>query len=280
MKKQILLQADIAKFEKHLRKEEKSRNTIQKYVRDVMAFYSFAGERNITKELALEYKRSLEKQYTATSVNSMLAAVNALFAFLGCNACKLKTVKIQKLTYRPDEKDLAENEFNRLLSAAERKKKTRLCMILITILGMGVRVSELRYVTVEAVKSGKATVTCKGKTRTVFIVKKLQKKLLRYIREQGIKSGSVFITRTGRAMDRINIWREMKSICKEAHVNPSKVFPHNLRHLFAKVFYRAKKDIAKLADFLGHSNINTTKIYIMTTCNEYINDLNDIELMI
>ncbi len=280
MKQKILTQAQIEKFKKHLISEEKSRNTIEKYIRDVTAFSVFTMGRSVTKDLVLTYKKSLEEQYTPTSVNSMLAAINSLFEYLGWDDCKVKTIKIQKPTCRPEEKDLNKNEFDRLINACERKRKTRLYFILLTIFCMGIRISELQFVTVEAVRDGKAVVRCKGKTRTVFIVSKLQKKLLRYIAEQHITTGSIFITRTGKPIDRTNIWKEMKAICKDAHVNPSKVFPHNLRHLFAKVFYKAQKDLAKLADFLGHSNINTTKIYVMTTCDEHKNVLENVRFFI
>ena len=281
MKPKALSLLHILKFKENLLQEEKSPNTIDKYIRDVQAFYLFADERNITKDLAIQYKQNLlDKGYSVRSINSMLASLNGFFSFLGWSDCKLKAIKAQKQIYCPEDKELKREEYERLVQAAEKKGNMRLSLLLQAICGMGMRVSEVKYVTAEAVKRGEAIVTCKGKTRTVFIVKKLRKKLLRYIAKQQIESGSIFITRTGKPMSRVNIWREMKAICKEAHVSPRKVFPHNLRHLFARTFYKMKKDIAKLADILGHSSINTTKIYVMTTVNEYIRDMEEMRLVI
>ena len=203
------------------------------------------------------------------SVNAMLAGLNGLFAFHGWHDLKVKTLKLQQQVYCPEEKELTKQEYARLCRTAERRKNQRLSLILQTICGTGIRVSELRYITVEAAKQGEAVVNCKAKTRTVFLVKALRQKLLRYAAEQGIESGMIFVTRTGKPIDRTNIWREMKSLCQEAGVNPEKVFPHNLRHLFARVFYGIEKDIAKLADILGHSSIDTTRIYIISTGTEH-----------
>ena len=281
MKPRILSAADIAGFERHLRREEKSENTIKKYLRDVKLFCEFVRDKKITKDLAVKYKQSLlERKYSARSINSMLASVNGLFDFLGLSECKVKTVKTQKQIYCPEEKELTKQEYARLVSAAQRQGNGRLSMVLQTICGTGIRVSELNYITVESLKSSNAVVRCKGKTRTVFIVKELQKKLLRYISKQQIKTGCIFITRTGKPISRTNIWREMKALCKEANVNPAKVFPHNLRHLFARVFYNIEKDIAKLADILGHSNINTTRIYIVSTGAEHMRRMERMRLII
>ena len=177
----------------------------------------------------------------------------------------MKSIKLQRQIYCPEEKELTREKYARLCRTAKAKHNERLNLIIQTICGTGIRVSELQYITVEAVRCGEAIVSLKGKTRTVFIVKELQKKLLRYIAEQKIKSGSIFVTRTGKPISRTNIWREMKSLCIDANVNPNKVFPHNLRHLFARTFYGIEKDIAKLADILGHSSIDTTRIYIIAT---------------
>ena len=193
----------------------------------------------------------------------------SLFAFLGWMDCMVKSIKLQRQIYCPEEKELTKAEYIRLVNTAKQKGNERLNLILQTICGTGIRVSELQFISVEAVKRGKAVVSLKGKTRTVFLVRELQKKLLRYVAEQHIKSGCIFITRSGRPISRTNIWREMKSLCVQAGVNPQKVFPHNLRHLFARVFYGIEKDIAKLADILGHSSINTTRIYIISTGNEH-----------
>ena len=259
----------ILNFENHLSEQEKSPTTIEKYIRDVRAFSAFAGRKTITKETVILYKKHLQESYAVRSVNSMLASVNSLFAFLGWHDLKVKSLKLQQQVFCPEEKELTKAEYYRLCTAAKHKHNKRLNLILQTICGTGIRVSELQYITVEAVKHGEAVVNCKAKTRTIFIVRELKQKLLRYAAEQGIKSGMIFVTRTGKPISRTNIWREMKSLCKEANVNPQKVFPHNLRHLFARVFYAIEKDIAKLADILGHSSINTTRIYIISTGTEH-----------
>ena len=204
----------------------------------------------------------------------MLASINSLFSFLGWHDLKVKSLKLQQQVFCPEEKELTKAEYARLCRAAERKHNERLNLILQTICGTGIRVSELQYITVEAVKQGEAVVNCKAKTRSVFIVKELKQKL------QNIKSGMIFVTRTGKPISRTNIWREMKALCEEASVNPQKVFPHNLRHLFARVFYGIEKDIAKLADILGHSSINTTRIYIISTGTEHRQRMENMQLII
>lgn len=280
MKGHYLTEELIQRFKKHLREEEKSENTIEKYLRDVRAFSLYAdGE--ITKETVIAYKQCLiDNGYAVRSINSMLASLNSLFSFHGWNDCKVKSIKLQRQIYCPEEKELTKAEYTRLVNTAKQRGNERLNLVLQTICGTGIRVSELQFITVEAVKNSEATVSLKGKTRSVFIVKELQKKLLRYAAEQGIKSGCIFITRTGKPMSRTNIWREMKKLCVQANVNPSKVFPHNLRHLFARVFYGIEKDIAKLADILGHSSINTTRVYIITTGNEHRKRMENMRLII
>lgn len=281
MKGRILTSEAIQSFKKYLREEEKSENTIKKYIRDILAFMDFAGEDKISKETVIAYKDKLfSESYAVRSINSMLASLNCLFSFLSWMDCRVKSIKLQRQIYCPEEKELTKAEYMRLVNTAKQKGNERLNLILQTICGTGIRVSELQYITVETVKSGKAVVSLKGKTRTVFIVKELQKKLLRYAAEQGIISGAIFITRTGRPMSRTNIWREMKGLCEQAGVNPKKVFPHNLRHLFARVFYGIEKDIAKLADILGHSSINTTRIYIISTGNEHRKRMENMRLIL
>lgn len=270
MKEKALTDKAIGRFKAHLCMAEKSGNTVEKYLRDVRAFIKFAGGGEVTKETVIAYKnRLISEHYTARSVNSMLASLNSLFAFLGWSDCKVKTIKFQRRTYCPAEKELTRAEYGRLVNAAKRKGNERLNLILQTICGTGIRVSELPFITVEAAKQGEAIVSLKGKTRSVFIVKDLQKKLRRYAAAQGITNGMIFVTRTGKQINRTNIWREMKKLCAAAGVNPQKVFPHNLRHLFARVFYGIEKDIAKLADILGHSSIDTTRIYIISTGTEH-----------
>ena len=266
----ILTEKSVEDFVYFLRNEEKSRNTVEKYLRDAKAFFAFLKGEEVTKETVIAYKqRLLENGYAPRSVNSVLASLNSLFAFLGWHDCRVKALKLQRQIFCPEEKELTKAEYERLCRAAKEKHNERLNLILQTICGTGIRVSELSFITAEAVKSGEAVVSLKGKTRTVFLVKPLQKKLLRYLAEQKIQSGPVFVTRTGKPMSRTNIWREMKGLCGEAGVNPQKVFPHNLRHLFARVFYGIEKDIAKLADILGHSSIETTRIYIISTGTEH-----------
>lgn len=281
MKGQILSNKAVEDFEKYLYKEEKSENTIQKYLHDVQAFMMFAGENEITKEAVIAYKNKLiNEHYAVRSINSMLASLNSFFMYLGWSDCKVKSIKLQRHVYCPEEKELTKSEYIRLVNTAKQKGNARLNLILQTICGTGIRVSELQFITVEAIKNGEAVVSLKGKTRSVFIVKELRKKLLRYIAEQKIQSGAVFITRTGKPISRTNIWREMKNLCEQASVNPKKVFPHNLRHLFARTFYGIEKDIAKLADILGHSSINTTRIYIISTGTEHRKRMENMHLIV
>lgn len=281
MKGRILTEKIIGDFSCCLKSEEKSENTIGKYLRDVQAFAAYLGGAAVTKEAVIAYKNKLlSENYAVRSINSMLASLNSLFSFLGWTDCRVKSIKLQRQIYCPEEKELTKAEYMRLVNAAKQKGNERLNLILQTICGTGIRVSELQYITVEAVKRGEAVVSLKGKTRSVFIVKELRKKLLRYAAEQGIQSGSIFITRTGKPISRTNIWREMKGLCEQAGVNPQKVFPHNLRHLFARVFYGIEKDIAKLADILGHSSINTTRIYIVSTGNEHRQRLENMRLIL
>ena len=281
MKGRILTEKMVADFSAYLKSEEKSENTIEKYLRDVRAFSVYLNGDEITKEAVIAYKsKLLSMNYAVRSINSMLASVNGLFSFLGWADLKVKSIKLQRQIYCPEEKELTKAEYMRLVNTAKQKGNERLNLILQTICGTGIRVSELQYITVEAVKCGEAIVSLKGKTRTIFIVRELQKKLLRYAAEQGISSGTIFITRTGRPLSRTNIWREMKNLCEQAGVNPQKVFPHNLRHLFARVFYGIEKDIAKLADILGHSSINTTRIYIISTGNEHRKRMENMRLII
>ena len=280
MKGRIITAKKIAEFKEHLILEERSEITVEKYIRDVKAFSVYTQNSDITKETVIAYKKHLQENYAVRSVNSMLASINSLFAFLGWLDLKVKSLKLQQQVFCPEEKELTKAEYARLCRTAERKHNERLNLILQTICGTGIRVSELQFITVEALKQGEAVVNCKAKTRSVFIVKELKQKLLRYAAEQGIKNGMIFVTRTGKPISRTNIWREMKALCIEANVNPQKVFPHNLRHLFARVFYGIEKDIAKLADILGHSSINTTRIYIISTGTEHRQRMENMRLII
>lgn len=281
MEGRVLTNTQLRSFAVYLKEEEKSTNTIEKYLRDVRAFSAYLNGSKVTKEAVLAYKSKLiSESYAVRSINSMLASLNSLFHFLGWLECKVKSMKLQQQIYCPEEKELSKAEYLRLVNTAKKKGNQRLNLILQTICATGIRVSELQFITLESVKRGEATVSLKGKIRTVFIVRDLQKKLLRYAAEQKISSGAIFVTRTGKIMSRTNIWREMKNLCVQAGVNPKKVFPHNLRHLFARTFYGIEKDIAKLADILGHSSINTTRIYIITTGNEHRRRMENMRLTI
>lgn len=281
MKRRTLTKEIIETFGQYLQRGEKSENTIKKYLRDARAFIAYLSGTQVTKDVVIAYKGKLiSEKYAARSINSILSSLNSLFVFLGWGDCKVKSIKIQKQIYCPEEKELTKTEYMRLVNTAKQKGNERLNLVLQTICGTGVRVSELKYFTVEAIRSGETVVYLKGKTRSVFIVKELRKKLLRYAAKRRIKSGCVFTTRTGKALNRTNIWREMKKISKEAGVNPKKVFPHNLRHLFARVFYGLDKDIAKLADILGHSNINTTRVYIVSTGTEHRKRLENMRMIL
>lgn len=280
MKVRFITAKAIAEFKEHLILEERSEITVEKYIRDVKAFTAYTQNTSVTKETVIAYKKHLQENYAVRSVNSMLASINSLFMFLGWYDLKVKSLKLQQQVFCPEDKELTKAEYARLCRTAERKHNERLNLILQTICGTGIRVSELQYITIEAVKQGEAVVNCKAKTRSVFIVKELKQKLLRYAAEQGIKNGMIFVTRTGKPISRTNIWRGMKALCEEANVNPQKVFPHNLRHLFARVFYGIEKDIAKLADILGHSSINTTRIYIISTGTEHRQRMENMHLIL
>ena len=264
----ILTNDAICEFGDYLRCEEKSAATQEKYLRDVHTFCKYTSGNKVSKELVVDWKKYLVEQgYAVRSINSMLASVNCLLDFLGLSNCKVKNIRMQRQTYCAEDKELTKAEYLRLLQAS--KKNEQLNLVIQTICGTGIRVSELQYFTVEAVRYGEVTVDCKNKTRTILVPGKLKNLLLNYARRHGITAGVIFVTRTGKPLDRSNIWLAMKKLCERAGVKPSKVFPHNLRKLFARTFYGIEKDIAKLADILGHSSINTTRIYIMTTGYEH-----------
>ena len=270
----------LQEFELYLRNEERSKATIEKYMRDVRCFVGFIGSTEVSKQSVVDYKNKLGNSYAVASANSMIAALNSFLRFCGWHDLCVKQFRVQRQAYCSEEKELTRAEYIRLLEAANKKHNERLNLIIQTICGTGIRVSELQYITVEALGKGEAVVNCKGKNRRIFIVPELKKKLLRYVKEQKISSGAVFITRNGKPVSRNNIWKEMKSLCEQAHVAPSKVFPHNLRHLFARTFYGIEKDIAKLADILGHASINTTRIYIVTTGAEHKRKMEHMHLIV
>lgn len=279
MKRTITL-SQLQSFESYLHNDEKSQATISKYMHDINCFAKFAGDTPVSKELTLAYKSFLEENYAITSANSMLAALRAFLTFAGWQDCCVKQFRVQKKAYCSAEKELTKAEYLRLIQTARQQGNQRLNLIIQTICGTGIRVSELEFITVEALQAGEAFVSCKGKSRVVFIVSALRKKLSHYAKRHRIKSGPIFITKSGKPMNRSNIWREMKSLCKQAGVSPDKVFPHNLRHLFARTFYGIEKDIAKLADILGHASIDTTRIYTMTTGVEHKQKMEKLRLVI
>ena len=252
-------------FKTYLYDGEHSANTVEKYLRDIRAFAKRTGAKNLQKSDLLEYKKALCEKYSPQSVNSMISSLNAFFTFAGWYDLKIKTLKIQRRIFADKSKELTKSEYEKLLTSAKNVKNERLYYLMQTIASTGLRVSEIKYVTVEAVKNGEAVIKCKGKIRQIFMPKKLCNMLKGYIKSKNIKSGAVFVSRNGRPLDRSNIWKMLKTLCESANVDKSKVFPHNFRHLFARTFYSLQKDIVRLADILGHSSINTTRIYTMET---------------
>ena len=268
MEERIINQRQIQQFSQYLAQEEKSAATVEKYLRDVQSFHRFADGRPVNKELVIAYKKQcMEQGYAVRSINSMLDSINSFLGFLGWLDCKVKSIRLQRQVYSTEEKELTKEEYLRLLEASRGKEQLNL--VLQTICGTGIRVSELRYFTLETVRTGTVTVNCKSKTRTILVPGKLRKLLLDFAKRNSISGGVIFRGKNGQPLDRSSIWRQMKQLCRQARVSASKVFPHNLRKLFARTFYGIEKDIAKLADILGHSSINTTRIYIMTTGAEH-----------
>lgn len=260
----ILTAERINDYHRHLILAERSAGTIQKYLHDIRYFHSFLpSDKRVEKETVIRYKQSLLAGHAVNTANSMLAAVNGLFAYLGWHDCRVKPYRQQRRIFRDKSRELSKPEYLRMLKAAKNNGNGRLFYLMETLCATGIRISELKDITVEAVNSGSAQVRCKGKERTVLLSSKLRTALLRYCREKNILSGPVFVTKTGKPLDRSNVWSELKRLCKSAGVDPRKVFPHNFRHLFAVTFYQLNRDIAKLADLLGHASIETTRIYIM-----------------
>lgn len=263
----------------YLRREEHAPGTIEKYLRDVRAFAAWTENRPVTQEMAAAWKEHLlATGHSPGTVNSMLAALNSLFRFLDWNI-QVKFLKIQRKLFRDQARELTREEYDLLVSTARASGKERLALLMEAICATGVRVSEVRYLTVEAARAGQADISLKGKIRTILLPGKLCRKLLKYARKNKIASGEIFITRSGKSMSRRQIWAEMKALCRAAGVDPRKVYPHNLRHLFARIFYKSCKDIARLADVLGHSSIETTRIYLVTTGAEHTRQLERLGLV-
>jgi len=253
----------IEEFKMHLISEEKSSATMDKYIRDIMGFMCWLSDEVFDKAKVLQYKQYLMENYAPASVNSAISSLNSFFTYNKWYDIKVKSVKIQKKIFSSKEKELTRHEYEKLLNAAKSKKNERLYYLMQTICSCGLRVSELRYITTDAVKCGQATINCKGKMRVVMLPGKLCRMLKEYIKRNKIKSGPVFVSKSGKPLDRSNIWSDMKKLCEIAGVSKDKVFPHNLRHLFARTYYSIQKDVVRLADILGHSSINTTRIYTM-----------------
>ncbi|CUQ50079.1 MULTISPECIES: tyrosine-type recombinase/integrase [Hungatella] len=271
----------LEKFKQFLIDEERAAATIEKYRRDVQAFFTWLPEKTeVSKEMVLEYKRKLAAQYKSTSANSMLVALNRFFGFCGRRDLQVRLLKVQRVSFRERSREMSVEEYKRLVRAAREKKDERLSLLIQTLCSTGIRVSEHRCITVEALRSGSICIDGKGKERAVFLPKKLQKQLKHYCKERKITTGPVFITKSGKPLNRCNIWAEMKALCKNAGIEPQKVFPHNLRHLFALTYYRLEKDIVRLADILGHANIETTRIYTSTTEEECLRSLSRMKLLL
>ena len=274
-------ETQLEKFKQFLIDEERAAATIEKYRRDVQAFFTWLPEKTeVSKEMVLEYKRKLAAQYKSTSANSMLVALNRFFGFCGRRDLQVRLLKVQRVSFRERSREMSVEEYKRLVRAAREKKDERLSLLIQTLCSTGIRVSEHRCITVEALRSGSIFIDGKGKERAVFLPKKLQKQLKHYCKERKITTGPVFITKSGKPLNRCNIWAEMKALCKNAGIEPQKVFPHNLRHLFALTYYRLEKDIVRLADILGHANIETTRIYTSTTEEECLRSLSRMKLLL
>ncbi|MCR0567383.1 site-specific integrase [[Clostridium] innocuum] len=280
MKKAVLDMNIMGKYRKYLYGEERSEATISKYMRDIKHFYEYLPENKIiTKENLIAYKQSLSDAYKVTSINSMLVSINGLLSFMKLDTLKLKLHKVQRKVFSSEDSELSKAEYKRLLDAAMKNNNKRLFMLIQTICGTGIRVSEHKYITVESLKAGQAMVNNKGKSRTIFINKKLKRMLLTYCKEENIASGPIFITKSGKPMDRSNIWSAMKKLCVDAKVDRKKVFPHNLRHLFALTYYGLYKDVVRLADILGHTSIETTRVYTITSGQECQKSLMKMDLV-
>ncbi|WP_300344326.1 tyrosine-type recombinase/integrase [uncultured Oscillibacter sp.] len=275
-----ITEKDIQRYIRDLEEGGYARGSIEKYVRDVRAFWAWAGAEAVTKGALLRWRAHLEAAgRQPKTINSMLAALNCFFRTKGRGDLRLKYLKVQRKLFRSRERELTRAEYARLVETAERQEKPRLSLLMETICATGIRVGEVRYITVEAVRAGQADIHLKGKVRTILLPGKLCRKLRRYAREREIASGEIFRTRRGKGLSRRQIWAEMKALCEAAEVAPSKVFPHNLRHLFARTFYRVYKDVARLADLLGHSSIETTRIYLISTGAEHARQIERLGLV-
>jgi len=276
----LITQKSLQAYGAYLRREEKSGATREKYLHDVGSFARWLEGRPVTREAVAGWKdHLLELHYAPTTVNAALAALNSLFRFLGWEDCRARFLKVQHRLFRPAERELTRRDYDALIAEAQREGRTRLALLMETICATGIRVGEVKYITLQAVQTGRAEISLKGKVRTILIPGKLCRKLKKYAKKQKTASGEIFLTRSGAPLSRRQIWAEMKALCEKAGVEPSKVFPHNLRHLFATLYYKACKDIARLADVLGHSSIETTRIYLLTSGEEHRRQLERLQLV-
>ena len=271
----------IEAFYQHLREDERESATIRKYLRDVAEFAAWLKGKPVCKEAVIRWKEHLQRSgQQPVTVNGKLSALNRFFAFLGWPDCRVKHLRIQRRMFRSTARDLTREDYTRLVETAQAMGRDRLALLIETICATGIRVSEVRYITVEAAQAGQTTISLKGKLRTILLPGKLCRKLLKYARKRKIASGEVFLTRSGKGLGRRQIWAEMKALCSKAGVERSRVFPHNLRHLFARTFYRACRDVVKLADVLGHSSIETTRIYLISTGAEHARQMAKLGLVL
>ena len=281
MEEKRITETNVTAFTAYLKRIERSNNTIEKYHRDVLSFARWLNNRSVDCENVMEWKQYLlQKGYAPATINSMLIAINRFFDFMGWDECRVKVLKLQKKLFREESRDLTKDEYSRLVETAIKVGKERLALLMETICATGIRVSEVQYITVEAAQQGRTEISLKGKIRTILLPGKLCKKLLKYAKKQKTVSGEIFLTRNGTSLSRRQIWAEMKAICKKAGIAASKVFPHNLRHLFAQTFYRVTHDVAKLADLLGHVSIETTRIYLLSTGIEHQMLINNLKLIL
>ena len=280
MKTDDMLQERLTAFARKLREEERSPGTIEKYLRDVGAFLGWLAGAPVSREAAAGWKAHLVAAgYAPVTVNSMLSALNAFLRFAGLEDCRVRALRIQRRLFQGEERELSRQEYQRLLDTAHALGRERLALVMETLCAAGIRVSEVRYITVEAAHAGRADIALKGKVRTILLPGRLCRKLLKYARQQKTASGEIFLTKSGSPLSRRQIWAEMKRLCLRAGVAPSKVFPHNLRHLFARTFYQATRDVARLADVLGHSSIETTRIYLISTGAQHRRELDRLRLV-
>jgi len=281
MEKRLVCDEMIRKFEQRLKEDERCETTVEKYVKEVTQFREWLGVVPVTKEVVSTWKEVLvDKGYQPSTINGKVAAVNRFFEVMGWPDCKVKALKIQRKLFRDERRELTKEEYERLLKEAERQGKERLELLMETICATGIRVSEVKYITMEAIRQNRAEIHLKGKIRVILIPGKLCRKLSKYAKKHHIRSGEIFVTRQGRSLSRKQIWAEMKALCQKAGVEASKVFPHNLRHLFARCFYKVSRDLSRLADVLGHSSVETTRIYLVSSGLEHARTLEQLHLIL